>query len=34
MVNFKLKSYVVKNDPYKPQRRLEIESHIKVGIGG
>ena len=32
MVYFKLKSYVVKSDPYK-STKLRIESHIKVGIG-
>ena len=33
MVYFKLKSYVVKSDPYK-STKMEIESHIKVGIEG
>ena len=31
MVYFKLKSYVVKSDPYN-STKLRIESHIKVGI--
>ena len=32
MVYFKLESYVVKSDPYKPTKS-RIEGYIKVGIG-